>query len=89
MSRVVTSTLVARTFVDAAREAGKRFTPLQLQKLVFLAHGWAFPLLGRQLVDERVEAWLYGPVFPELYLALKRYRACVGFGRFPKAPASA
>ena len=76
MSRVVTSTLVARRFVDAAKEAGKRFTPLQLQKLVFLAHGWAFPLLGRQLVDERVEAWRYGPVFPELYVALKRYRAC-------------
>lgn len=75
MCRVVTSTLVARRFVEVAKERGEKLTPLQLQKLVFLAHGWSFPLLNRPLVGDRVEAWRYGPVFPELYVALKRYGA--------------
>ena len=85
MSRVVTSTLVARRFVETAKERGRSLIPLQLQKLVFLAHGWAFPLLGRLLVNERVEAWLYGPVFPELYVALRRY----GAGDVGEVPESA
>lgn len=73
MSRVVTSTLVARRFVKVAKKSEKNLTPLQLQKLAFYAHGWAFPILDRPLIHDRVEAWPYGPVFPELYVVLKKY----------------
>lgn len=74
MCRFAPSTMVAREFVVLAND-GKRFSPLELQKLVFFAHGWSFPFLGELLVTDRVEAWTYGPVFPELYVVLRKYGA--------------
>ena len=71
MTKVVTSTAVARRFLETATQAGRNLTPLQLIKLSYLAHGWAYPILGNLLVDEAVEAWQYGPVFPLLYDELK------------------
>ena len=73
MSTGVTSAQVAKEFLELAKKEEKNLTPLQLIKLTYLAHGWAYPYLGRLLVDEPVEAWKFGPVFPKLYHALKRY----------------
>lgn len=43
-------------------------SPLKLQKLVYLAHGWHLALHDEALVtDEDAEAWQHGPVFPSLY----------------------
>jgi uncharacterized phage-associated protein len=55
--------------------SGNTLTPLQLLKLVYIAHGWSFPLRNQGLIDESVEAWQYGPVIPSLYHSLKRFRA--------------
>lgn len=48
-------------------------SPLKLQKLVYIAHGWHMALLDGDLLvdDEYVEAWQYGPVFPSLYHEFK------------------
>lgn len=73
MSKVVTSAQVARQFLELAKAEGENLTPLKLIKLTYLAHGWAYPYLGRLLVNEPVEAWKFGPVFPKLYHAIKRY----------------
>ena len=50
-------------------------TPIKIIKLVYIANGWAHPLLGERLVREEAEAWTYGPVVPDLYHAVRRYRA--------------
>lgn len=50
-------------------------TPLKIIKLVYVTNGWAHPILGERLVREDAEAWTYGPVFPDLYHAVRRYRA--------------
>ncbi|MFD1786961.1 Panacea domain-containing protein [Sphingomonas floccifaciens] len=55
--------------------SGNTLTPLQLIKLTYIAHGWSFPLRGDGLVRDRVEAWQYGPVFPDLYHKLKAFRS--------------
>jgi len=46
---------------------------MQLQKLCYLAHGFSLALFDKKLVRDKIEAWDWGPVFPELYDAIKKY----------------
>ncbi|MBB4842494.1 putative phage-associated protein [Paucibacter oligotrophus] len=50
-------------------------TPMQLLKLVYIAHGYMLGQHGRPLLDEPVQAWQYGPVVPSVYRAIKDYRS--------------
>ena len=54
-------------------EAGDLISNLKLQKLVYYAQGFALALHGRPLFPERIEAWTYGPVVPELYHEYRGY----------------
>ncbi len=47
----------------------------KLIKLVYISHGWMLGLYGRPLIRENAEAWRYGPVIPELYLKVKKFRS--------------
>ncbi len=61
---------VANYFLTKYRKHG--ITPLKIQKLVYLAHGWNFAYNDDPLIeDEYAEAWQYGPVFPSLYHEFK------------------
>ena len=73
--KFVASTLVARQFLDVAQADAppKPLTLLQLIKLTYVAHGWSFVNLPKPLVSEDVHAWIYGPVFPDLYFALRKF----------------
>lgn len=62
---------VSNHLVALAHQHGEAVTPLKLQKLVYFAHGWYLALKEQPLLKERVQAWKYGPVVPELYHALK------------------
>ena len=65
---------IANAMLDVAREHGASVTPLKLQKLVYIAHGWSLGLTGEPLVMDQVpEAWQYGPVFPSLYHEFKEF----------------
>ncbi|WP_049726452.1 Panacea domain-containing protein [Wenzhouxiangella marina] len=47
---------------------------MKLQKLVYCAYGWWLAyagLAGKRLTADHPEIWRHGPVFPELYHALK------------------
>ena len=46
-------------------------THKKLQKLCYFAQAWYLANYGRPLVANRFEAWVHGPVSPELY---SRYR---------------
>lgn len=52
-------------------------TPMQIQKLVYYAHGWHLALREKPLIRETVEAWDYGPVIADLYHGVKRHGAGV------------
>lgn len=64
---------VADDILKIAKERGKTLTPMQLVKLTYIAHGWALAILKRDLFRNRIEAWKYGPVIPDLYHATKSY----------------
>lgn len=69
------SITVANRFIDNARADGRELTPMQILKLVFLAHGWSLGLYSRPLIRDEIQAWQYGPVIPKLYQAMKDYRS--------------
>lgn len=55
---------VANEFIGLAGDRG--LTQLQLQKLVYMAHGWTLAYCGLPLTASEPEAWDRGPVYPEL-----------------------
>ena len=70
---------VANSFLALAKKDGIEITPLKIQKLVYIAHGYHLALTRREehpdgvplVHDEAVEAWTFGPVFPSLYHEFK------------------
>ena len=64
---------VADTILKIAKSKGKALTPMQLVKLTYIAHGWSLALSERDLFKNRIEAWRYGPVIPDLYQATKNF----------------
>ena len=64
---------IANKFLELAAAEGKQLTPMQIQKLVYFAHGWHLGFGRGPLCSESPQAWLYGPVFPSLYQAVKAW----------------
>jgi uncharacterized phage-associated protein len=76
---------VANEFLRLAEEDGRALTPLQIIKLVYIAHGWMLALYQRPLITDRIEAWKYGPVIPNLYHDVKGFGADYIHGRLRDA----
>lgn len=64
---------VADAILKIAKSRGRQLTPMQLVKLTYIAHGWSLGLRDKDLFQNRIEAWQYGPVIPDLYHATKSY----------------
>lgn len=64
---------VANEFLKLAHAEGRDLTNMQLQKLVYFAHGWHLAVTGEPLTDDDPRAWDYGPVYRDLWEHLKRY----------------
>ena len=67
------SPAIANEFIKLAIASGRALTPMQLQKLVYIANGWNLAIAGSRLTSDAPRAWDYGPVYPDLYKALRRY----------------
>lgn len=65
--------VVANALIRKALEQGEKLSHLKLQKLVFFAHGWHLATTGQPLIEDKVQAWPYGPVIPSLYHELKHF----------------
>ena len=59
---------VAKAFLSISK-----MSPKKLQKLCYYAQGWYLALFGESLFDEDFQAWIHGPVIPELYDEYKEY----------------
>ena len=72
-----TAKAIANHFLDFGLTRKNEVSPLKIQKLVYVSHGWHLALSGGEPLvwDEYVEAWPYGPVFPSVYHEFKHYGA--------------
>lgn len=64
---------VANAFLKRSFDEEKPISPMKLQKLVFLAHGYYLAATGNSLIAEGFQAWQYGPVSMKLYREFKRF----------------
>ena len=64
---------IANYFVKKAKEDEVSITNMKLQKLVYISHGFHLAFFDEPLVVEKVQAWDYGPVIPEIYHGFKEY----------------
>lgn len=64
---------IANEFIRLAKADKYSLTQMQLQKLVYIAHGWNLAINGGPLTHDAPQAWEYGPVYPELWQALRSY----------------
>ena len=66
---------IAKFFINRGYEEEKPVTQMQLQKLLYFAHGNSLVTNGEPLIEEGFEAWDYGPVCPVIYHEFKIYGA--------------
>ncbi len=69
MDREITIFDIANTFL-----AFESMTHKKLQKLCYYAQAWHLALYKKKLFDNDFQAWIHGPVCPELYREYKDYR---------------
>ena len=58
---------------DYLNGKGVTVSPKKLQKLVYYVEAWHLVHFESNLIDENFEAWVHGPVVPELYQDLKKF----------------
>lgn len=68
---MVTAQQIAEYIVWSCHETGSFVSNLKLQKLLYYVQAWHLAIFQRALFAERFEAWIHGPVIPEIY---RKYR---------------
>ena len=58
---------IANWFVRRAAREDRVLTIMSLLKLVYISHGWHLEMYNAPLFSNKIEAWQYGPVIPDIY----------------------
>ena len=66
---------VANKFLELSFRDNKPVTPMKIQKLLYIAHGYSLVELSKPMLNEVFEAWQFGPVLSTLYHECKNYRS--------------
>lgn len=64
---------IADDILKLAKRRARALTPMQLMKLTYIAYGWHLAMRNEKLFSDRIEAWKFGPVIPNLYQATKHF----------------
>lgn len=65
---------IANWFIKKSFDSNYYLTTSKIIKLVYISHGWYLALTdGYPFISEDVQAWKFGPIYPELYHRLKEY----------------
>lgn len=63
---------IANWFIQRAQRDGRQLSIMHLLKLIYISHGWYLEMSGAPLIRNKIEAWKYGPVIPDVYKAFRR-----------------
>lgn len=66
---------VANFILDVASDLGLHVSNLSLNKIAYFLHGNYIAKFDKPLVDAKIEAWEFGPVFREIYHEFKSFKA--------------
>jgi uncharacterized phage-associated protein len=73
IKRVYKAAVIGNYFVEKGVENGAALTPMQINKLTSISHGFYLALTGEPLIGEPIEAWEYGPVVRTVYELFRPY----------------
>lgn len=63
---------IANLILDVGNSLGRKASNLSINKVAYFAHGSYLARYGKPLIDAKIEAWEYGPVFREIYHEFKK-----------------
>lgn len=70
----LTANQVADYILSCANEAEELITNLKVQKLLYYAQGYYLAIHHNLLFDDEIQAWIHGPVIPNIYHRYKDSR---------------
>lgn len=76
-AKPIKALLAAKYFLQLGDKAKRNMTHKKLQKLLYYAQAWSLALHDKILFKEPIEAWIHGPVVPQVYQHFKKF----GFGQ--------
>lgn len=71
---MINYTEISDYFISLSNYYGDLITNLKLQKLIYYAQAWNLAINEEPIFKEDFEAWVHGPVMPELYNEYKAFR---------------
>ena len=71
---MTTAQQIANYILWSSHESGSFLSNLKLQKLLYYVQAWNLAVYGRPLFLEKFQAWIHGPVIPEIYGRFESYQ---------------
>jgi uncharacterized phage-associated protein len=71
---MTTAKAISDAFLHLALGEPSEITNLKLQKLLYYAQAWHLVFHNKVLFRERIEAWVHGPVVPEIFRMYKHLK---------------
>lgn len=71
---MITASTVADYFLAFANEVEELLTNLKLNKLVYYTQAWHLALFKTPIFEDKIEAWVHGPVLPAVYDTYKQFK---------------
>jgi len=65
---------IADFFIALSNKYENLITNLKLQKMMYYVQSWYYTVFNEKLFDKNFEAWVHGPVIPDLYHEYKGFK---------------
>jgi uncharacterized phage-associated protein len=66
-----TANHIAGCLINLSHEKGSPVSNLKLQKLLYYSQAWHLALFKQPFFNDEIEAWVHGPVVPEVFKAYR------------------